>query len=456
MILSYSLILLLTAIGFVPIVLEVRRGVFDFFNLKNPFIIYYVIQLGFSGLITLLKQKPTEIGLDPVLYNDYYVKALVLSNLGLISFLVGYYKNGSAINLPSFLTRQWDRGVLKKITLVYFAIGLTAFYILLVVNGGIGQFIADREKFRSGGVSGQGILMFPATSVITVGALVFLIGRIRFQPKSSIGLPLGLVMLSICPAYILGFRSLIALPVLQTMVVYHYGRKAISARGLVVSLSLIMVGFTAYGVSREIPESTSVDVQTVEQLIIEKPEILYAVISRSMGTEVVAQVIQKLEQTGEHSLLWESLFETATILVPKAIWDEKPLPTSQRFTTYFFGSLLADSRGYEMDNWGGISPTIVGELYWHLGYLGTLSGLFCLGAIAKKIRLTLLKNIACPSVLIIYSVFYTTFGMFAEVIQGYLNLLVLNTPLFFVTVLFLVKGRKVGRGRDLKMQGHRG
>ena len=113
------------------------------------------------------------------------------------------------------------------------------------------------------------------------------------------------------------------------------------------------------------------------------------------------------------------------------------MPSSQRFTTYFFGESLALSRGYDLEVWGGISATVVGELYWHFGLIGVLVGLFFLGRIANATYCTLQKNLSSPSVIIIYAITFTTFAMFAEAIQGYFNSLVMYVALLFLTFSFL-------------------
>ena len=438
MTLAYLLIALMITIGLAPMVWEVRQKKFDFFNLKNPFIIYFVIQLGISGLITLSIGQASEIGLDPVLFYDRYLQALLLSCISLLLFQIGYYtRRRRALVLPQIIRRPWGRNRHVTVFLVCSLAGFSAFALLLAANGGISEFLANREAFRAGGMIGQGVFIFPATSMITTAALVYFLGTVRAKPKRSVALAIIMLALAITPAYFMGFRSAIALPVLQFMVAWRYGYRSISSGKLAALLIVIAAGFTLYGFSREIPEGVSVNAVVATEILVENPELIYTVFSRSKGTEVVASVINTLSQTGEFEFGWRSIIEAATILIPRAIFEDKPMASSQRFTTYFFGETLALARGVDLETWGGISPTVVGELYWHFGFIGVFVGLFFMGRLASVAYFTLLKNLSNPSVIVIYSICFTTFVMFAEAIQGYFNAFVMYVPLLLIIFSYL-------------------
>ena len=85
------LVLLICLIAFVPIFLEIKKNQFDVFNIKNAFIIYYVIQLAFSGLISLYANLPSELSINPILDIEYYTLSFIASFLGIFFFQIGYY-----------------------------------------------------------------------------------------------------------------------------------------------------------------------------------------------------------------------------------------------------------------------------------------------------------------------------------------------------------------------------
>jgi hypothetical protein len=170
------------------------------------------------------------------------------------------------------------------------------------------------------------------------------------------------------------------------------------------------------------------------------------VVSRSKGTEVLAAVVHKLGETGDYEFGWRGLIEAFTIVVPKTLWADKPLPSGQRFTTYFFSSDLSFSRGADLDVWGGISPTVVGELYWNFGVGGVLVGLFLFGRLARLAFNTLRSHPGNPSIVILYAIFLTLFVLSAEAIQGNFNTLVMHVPVILFTWWLLTSGR-ARRGR---------
>ncbi|MHB8746724.1 MAG: O-antigen polymerase [Gammaproteobacteria bacterium] len=425
--LNYFLIGMMIVVGIGPMMWEMRRGRFDFFNLKNPFIIYYLLQLGVSGLVTLMSGQPSEIGLDPVQHSQVYEEALALSLLGLFIFQWGYYTQSERpLRIPLLLRIHWIGRRSQWLAAMLLVIGFGGFYMILSLNGGFATFLENRETFRAGGLVGQGIFMFPATSVMALAALIYFLGNVApSSNKSTVIKSLLVLFIALIPAYFIGFRSALGLPILQYMVVWNYAYREIRAAKLIATLVIVTIAFTLYGISRAIPPGVSVQPSAIIDVAAKNPELIYSVVSRSKGTEVVASVIKKLDQTGEYDLGWKSIIEAATIIIPRSLWEEKPEASSERFTTYFFARDLRLSRGYEAGVWGGISPTVVGELYWHLGWLGVLVGLYLMGKLARAVYSTLQRNSTNPSVLVVYAIFFTSFAMFAEALQGYVNGLVM-------------------------------
>jgi len=106
--LSYVLIAAIILAGFIPIIHEIRTRSFDFFNAKNSFIAYYVIQLALSGFATIYLDQPSSIGLDPTENRGAYDYALAISAAGLVMFQLGYYRRPKrAIKLPALLRADW-------------------------------------------------------------------------------------------------------------------------------------------------------------------------------------------------------------------------------------------------------------------------------------------------------------------------------------------------------------
>ncbi|PUE29123.1 hypothetical protein B9Z39_03350 [Limnohabitans sp. JirII-29] len=424
--LSYILISTMIIIGITPMIYEKRRGRFDFFNLKNTFIFYFVIQLGLSGFATIYFDQPSDIGPDTIANRADYDYALTISAIGLAMFQIGYYSRSKKTwPAPQLLMRPWNIAATRVVIFVYMVLGFVGFAAILQINGGLSSFLESREAFRAGGLTGMGIFLFPATGLMAIAALIYFLRHRKTQSKIQVIKCLGVLIAALIPAYFLGFRSSIALPILQLLVVWNYARARLPF-GKITVLSIFIMGiFTFYGIGRAIPSETGFNFDDFARIASERPELVYAVISRSRGTEVVAAVTAKLEKTNEYEYGWSSLVETLTIIIPKAIWPDKPQVLSERFANYFFGLTLTETRGYEAENWSGISPTVIAEWYWHFGLPGVIAGLFFLGRIASGTYNTLLAHKSQPTVVLCYSIIFTSFSMFAESQQNYSNGLVL-------------------------------
>jgi hypothetical protein len=437
--------ILVVAIG--PMIAEALRGEFTFFNPKNPFLIYYVIQLVLSALVTMALGSMPAIGLDYSANRDSYVDALWLTLLGALAFQLGYYaRRGTPIRLPALLTRPWSPGRPLLLATLCFAAGAIGFALLISKNGGLAAFRESRESWRSGGMIGQGIFLFPATTLVAIGAHILFLEFIGPQtPRSRLALVLLAYAAALVPPYILGFRSLLGLPLLQLLVLWNFRRRRISAVGLAGTLGMLALGFTAYGISRELPAGPALDIKQVAAFVRDRPELGLAVVSRTRGNEVLATVIHRLRQTGDYDVSLASTFEALTILIPRSLWEDKPLSTGERFTTYFFGDDFVLSRGVTNATFGGVSPTIVGEFYWHLGVTGVVVGLFLLGLAVRVVFATMCRYRQANGVMLCYALLYTTIALMAESFQGYLNGLVLTSIAVVLILLTLTARARLSR-----------
>lgn len=437
MIFDNFLAVLIIIVGILPMVIEYYFKSFDIFNFKNAFVLYYIIQLAISGIISVSTNKVSNISLDTVIYRSFYTKSLFASLLGIIFFQIGYYTAGKkSFVVPKVLIFNWKKLNTQLLVFCFVIIGYIAFFTLLINNGGFSQFLIDRESFRAGGLSGQGFLLYPCTQLLAIASFMSLISNMNKQ--TSYFIPSLLLFIAILPPFIVGFRGLIILPLLSFLMIWNYSVKKINVAKIFPIGIFIVLVFTIYGIVREIPPGIEVSPSQAYQVVTQNPEILYTVVSRSKGTEIVASVIKKMEETKNYDLGYRSLFETATIFLPHFLWVTKPEPSSVRFTTYFFGDDLSFVRGVNQDSWGGVSPTIIGESFWHFSWFGVIGILYIFGFLYRKIYLTFLKNQKNMSVMLAYALIYPSLIMFPEAIQGYLNGILINI-LVLCFLVFLLK-----------------
>lgn len=437
--LIYVLIFAMFLVGVVPIVLDARRRGFELFDVRLGFVAYYLLQLGVSALFALQTDSVMS-EFDPSEHPEAFRAALAWAVVGLAMFQLGYAMARSRVWIPPrLLVAKWSVSRVDKVTYAYLAIGLLAFVALMHSAGGLASFLEDRESWRGGGLKGQGILIFPATSLMSIATLSYLAvhaGDETRRSRNRVKIAM-LVVVSLIPAMVMGFRASILLPLVQVAFVVHMRYRKLSARFLVIASLLAAMFFTVYGLTRALPQEAEITMAELAELIEEQPDLVYNIVVRSRGAEVVSVVIDTLNTRPGYDLGWRAAVEALTIWIPRAVWPDKPLSTGERFSTMFFIDIL----GREEDVIGGVSATAVGELYWHFGGAGVLLGMLSLGAAARIVQNTGMRHLADPAMLVSFAILFSTMCMFAETLQGYVNGLVLQTFVLGIT-FWLVSERR--------------
>tara|TARA_B100000963_G_scaffold91149_1_gene78450 strand:+ start:1159 stop:2514 length:1356 start_codon:yes stop_codon:yes gene_type:complete len=437
----YLLSFLVLCLFIVPIIYEINTNKFDVFNIKNGFLFYLVLQVLVSGLISInidfdevtslsLKYSGTQL--------IYFNKAILALFLALFFFQLGYYLTKKSIKIPSKFPQNFKNRRVNFCLAIFIFIGYVSFLILINNNGGLRSFVENIETFRAGGLVGQGFLIYPATRLMSISVCIYLIYILsnKFIPGNN-KKTFVIIILSLIPSYFMGFRSFLIIPFISFSLIYNYAYRKFSIKSIFLSFSALIILFTSLGIYRAIPKDININYNALINIAKEKPQLVYSFLVRSKGTEVLASVIKDMEDNGNYELGYKSAIEMSTIIIPKSIWKNKPIPSSIRFTNRFFGDLLNYKRNVFKDDWSGISPTILGELFWNFGWFGITLGMFVLGLIYKIIYLTFLRNKHNNFVLLIYALIFPSLCLSAESFQGYFNGLSLDFYFFIFTLLII-------------------
>ena len=391
----------------------VDRRSFIIFNPKILFQVYLIIQL---PLVLLLATSIELTGFNSLSPDTASERVLLIGSLSLaaqVFFLVGYYLIGRwRIKVPFCKGKDWSRVRANLISSIFFGFGYLAFFALLIMNGGYLEFIENRETWRASGMSGQGLLLFPATSMIAIGAVILLIThRDFFAAPGGLRWILVLLVITVLPASQLGFRGLILAPAVQLLFVYHFCVKRLDFSKAIFPLAMLAVIFTAYGIYREMSFVFHDDfsVEQILSFVSTNPEISLSVLLRSKGADIVSVVIDGISKGASHVYIYPSLIEAVSIIIPRSLWEDKVTPLSVQFSKDFFGL------------GGGVSPTIVGEAYWHAGVLGVAFILLAVGAAMRIYWNTLLAERDNNAVLLLCSSIFPALFLIAESMQSQLN-----------------------------------
>lgn len=410
----------------------IDRKNFTFFNPKILFQVYLIIQVP----VVLLLATTFELqGFNSLSINTDSERVLLIGLLSLaaqFSLLVGYYSISRwRFKLHFCNLKVWSKVRANLISGIFFLLGYIAFFTLLGLNGGYSEFMENRESWRSGGMSGQGILLFPATTMIATGALILLIThRDFFATPGRLRWLLALIVITVLPATQLGFRGYVLAPVIQLLFLYHFLVKRLNFFKIVFPLALLAILFTAYGLYREMSFVIK-DGYTIEKIIdfvSDNPEMALSVLLRSKGADIISVVIDGISNGVSYAHVFPIFIEAMTIAIPRWIWEDKVKPLSVLFSEEFFGL------------GGGVSPTIVGESYWHAGVVGILFIPFFVG-IVMRIYWNILQSERNNSttLLLLASIFPAMFLM-AESLQSQINSISIITTFIFI-VVFLIRIR---------------
>jgi oligosaccharide repeat unit polymerase len=444
--LAISFLIISVAIMFAQYYADGRK--FDIFNPKTLFQIYFIIQL---PLVLLIGISSDASGFSRLSLATSDNEVLALGGIIMcaqITLIASYYTTGNKwLSFPVIGTKKWRIQRVKYICILVFGAGYIAFLYLLNINGGYFEFISNREAWRAGGMSGQGWLIFPATSMIAMASIAYLIAFAAYFRGKFGALRLAfLIVITILPASQLGFRGLMLLPVIQIMFIYHYRVCQIKMRRAIPLLAVLALIFTLYGVYREASSYTGgdVDINAVSQVVSAQPDLLYSIFLRSKGADIVASVVNQLEKSGYYRMFFPGIIETLTIPIPSALWISKPVPQSVQFSELFFGI------------GGGVSPTVVGEAYWNGGVAGVLIAMTLIGCVFRLYQNSVRRAGNKDSTIFIAASIFPSLVMMAEAIQGYVNAIFLQ--LIFASILIFIFSARLHTsdtaGKSLKGYSH--
>ena len=421
-----------TALG--PTVNQLRRGKLDLFEIRHGFCLYYACALSFSFIPVLVRGEASFLGPQFPQEFAYYIMALILSWWGIICFHLGFSACSRSLLVPSALLRPWSRSRLS------FSIGACSMGGYIGIAVWLSKYdwnLASAQlAWRGDGMKEAGYLTFLASKVPLISALL-LVGD-RIGKRGLRWIDWVFLIVTLIPTFLLGFRSLFILPIVSLLAVWNYAVRPIRMMSIVIYCILLAAASVVYDSSRNF--AVVADVSFSDYIYIDLADSFGALtlIERVKGVEIVAAEIEKLRVTSEFRYFVPGVFELTTIVIPRAIWKGKPLSSGEVFTTYFFGEKFKVERNApDRDVWGGISPTAVGDFYWHAGITGVTVGLFCLGWIFRIVGNTLNRYRRTPSVIVAYAIVLPNAIGMTESVQGYSNSLLLTLGVGVMVLILL-------------------
>ncbi len=406
---SALILLICISIVVVQVGYDKKNGRLSLFDFKYIFEVYYIICLPLCNFAYDYWGLGYNDDRTAYLFVDFdRTRIGILILVGFVCFVLGHCLcyNISLKIRGGLLLRNWKENRIKPVLIFLVIAGYLSFLVLVMKGGGLHQFLRNIQSFRNTGLVGNGLWLYSCSDLLGMCFLIYMISRKKISTFPFF------VMLLICvvPSVFLGFRGKALALLLESTAVYYVYIKKISLKRVLMIISVIGGLFVAYGLIRD----RGIGTGSLSDFTI--GETLVYSLFRVQGSEIFGVVLNQLDFTRDYQYGYKTLVEALTILIPHAIWPGKPTPKSVVFSETFFGLN------------GGVSPTILTELYWDFGIFGITLGMFFIGVLVSIIYNTILKLKTNSSKVLYGFLFYSIF-LLAEAISGQLNGIVIM--LFF-------------------------
>ncbi len=410
----------------------------DLFNPKTLFQFYFILQLPLNLFIGVTYNLDSFLVLSPNTPEEDVISLGFTFLAAHLAMVIAYYRFGkTSFPFPKILSKKWIYSRTKIFCFIYYIIGYLSFYRFLQNNGGYRNFVENIEYFRAYGIASQGLILMLSTGLPVIAGLALAISLDKKDRLIFLKLIIILVI-SILPATQMGFRGLFIIPLFQMLFIYNFRIRKISFYRFFCFGLFVSVVFTAYGIYRSTRSLMldGFDFDLFYNSLSNNPELLFGVLLRVRGADIVAKVISDTT-SADYNFFIPTIFETLTIFIPRALWESKPLPTGVRFSQFLLGKD------------GGVSPTIVGDGYWNAGYFGVIVIMLTVGIIIKLYQNRLEKSWDNDSVLIIYSLIFPYLFLIPESPQSYLNgIILVSTVMIPLLLSFTVRFNKSNKLRS--------
>jgi len=414
--LCWFLVFELVVLNFVPAVFEIFFGRFDPFDAKHLFLVYYFLAFSLPSICAVwLGFDPTPEFADPRASEGLQARALSAILLGLTGFVMGcYLPIGVVVGKMIPRISHCSTSIERRVGLIGVLIGSVAFVILMRSAGGVRSFIENLGTWRTMGVlGGIGYLTFPITCILPASVLLLFLQALpapnRHLNRATLE-TLALMVICCCGVMILGFRSSLVPIILSFLAAWHYARRAFRISRLVVLAFGLGIFLTIFGAIRDASDST-ISVYGAQR----------ALLFRVPGLDTVERVISRSDLGEPRRGFTPMLLESATILVPRAIWAEKPETACLPFDDAFFDDFFL-ARGDPIDAVrSGVSTTLIGESYWIAGLPFVFLCPFALGIFSVVAASWRNSGRGNRLHIFLYALFFGSFPLFVEVLQNALN-----------------------------------
>jgi oligosaccharide repeat unit polymerase len=337
-----------------------RLNLFDLLNPVSAFVAYYVLLLGL-GLALLARWQGVSI-LAPVIYID----VLIWLGLFLVGAAVARRLLRGRIHTP--VTRRVIMTVEPRYVLPIGIAMLTAglmFTVLFFVNSG-GVPILEGETARVTAMESQGVLHRLSYAMLQIGSLLLILGLYPMRRRTLLALGLAVIVILALINAGTGPRAQPLRIVLVSVVALWYLRFGIPR---VKHLALLVVG-----------------------LVVLVGALGYVRGSAGSASGISAAYVALQNRLSIDAFNYQRVIDNVPATIPYMNGTSLLIDLNTYLPGHQpnLGSYLKRAFGVHFEG-GGITPTILGELYLNWGRIGVLIGSLVLGFLLQWITALTLR-----------------------------------------------------------------
>ena len=423
---------------------QITSSKFDPFHPGSLFFIFYLFYIVFSGLIVWLLNNYSSLWVDlGVNYASLVNQAFILATLGCAFFGLGLrapinINYGLSIKNIFYNQKKFRYKDFKLITILLFAVGTFASLNILSKYSATGEnfflFLSPGFRIDAGVPISQYEVIL---SNCLIWSAIFL-SIISFYEKERRFLYIITVLLMFVLIFIVSGKRSTILPVMLIPIIYYHYRinwlnvsKAIRWMliGVFVIVSFLLIRIFLPAIIRD--AELSVDLGNLWEIL-----QFYLNSGEWMTFDMFLLSIQKSEELnqfigGALNGFMYFTFATLVMIIPRSIWEGKPVFEDLGQKYYQFIENSSEPVGYAVTVWG--------SSFQFFNILGLTFGFFILGWILKYIYYWIRPFNGYISDVIIYGIFFWMLFQFLRFgTMGFTTVLFIQTMVIGTLSIFFV------------------
>ena len=314
--------------------------------------------------------------------------------LAFMLFLSGYYcRIGVRLaSIFALLPAKWSPVRAKVVIPGLLIIGLGSFMFLVHMFGGFSHFLSNKiETFMTRGTGP--FFMLSLVGVIFSAECVYIFYLI--SPRRAFLITFAvLLILMVGVGCAIGIKGGgIIFPLFSMLVTYHYLRKHLMIRHLVLFVALIIMVFPIFIAQRGTTD-ISLMVPLARQCYAEPLIMLDIFVGRFMGFDPLVYAIRDTPTVMDYQY-GRTMVDMFVAWIPQKLWHNKPI--------YSFGRVFPQVYFGQDENCSTVGPTILGEAYINFHMAGIIFVSLISGILFRAMYVGLIEHNHGPSGVFVYA-----------------------------------------------------